>query len=148
MSAEESTKITTNPIDSQVENHNFFCRLREPPRLRTFEDHAQAIIGLPLDAVQLLLRSKLPQCEVRNENPAAAAIIKTLHDLRFWEPLVMLGLANSFRRHRQALEDDRGLLLQYRPSEDRTELSNAWTATFNMLNDSLPPATKTNQQAA
>ncbi len=148
MSTQESPNQVSNSPETSVDNTSFFSRLREPPRLRGFEEHALAVIGLPLDAVQLLMRSKLPPSELRENNQAAAAIIKTLHDLRFWEPLVMLGLANSFKRHRQALEDDRILLQQHRPGEDRAELRKAWNAAFSLLNDALPPVSKNKQKAA
>jgi len=148
MSTQETHNQASNNPETSVDNTSFFSRLREPPRLRSFEEHAQAIIGLPLDAVQLLMRSKLPPSEIRKNNQAAAAIIKTLHDLRFWEPLVMLGLANSFKRHRQALENDRELLEQHRPGEDRPELRKSWNAAVNMLNDALMPEAAKNQQAA
>jgi len=148
MSTQEYPNQASNSPETSVDNTSFFSRLREPPRLRSFDEHTQAIIGLPLDAVQLLMRSKLPPNEIRKNNQAAAAIIKTLHDLRFWEPLVMLGLANSFKRHRQALEDDRKLLEDHRPTEDRAELRKSWNAAFNMLNDAIPPVNKKSQQAA
>ncbi len=145
-----SANTQANPaaIPSQEENNSFFSRLHEPPRLRSFEEHTQAITGLPLDAVQLLMRSKLPQKDVVNQLEAAAAIVKTLHDLRFWEPLVMLGLANSFKRHRQALEDDRVLLENNRPSATSPSLMDAWQQAVRSLNDSLPPISDQNRQAA
>jgi hypothetical protein len=146
MSANNQAKSAAIP--SQEENNSFFSRLREPPRLRSFEEHTHAITGLPLDAVQLLMRSKLPQKEVVSQLETAGAIIKTLHDLRFWEPLVMLGLANSFKRHRQALEDDRLLLENNRPSDASPSLVEAWQQAVKALNDSLPPVSDQTRQAA
>ncbi len=142
------TQANSAAVLSQEENNSFFSRLREPPRLRSFEEHTQAITGLPLDAVQLLMRSKLPQKDVVNQLEAAGAIVKTLHDLRFWEPLVMLGLANSFKRHRQALEDDRVLLENNRPSTAIPSLVEAWQQAVKALNDSLPPVSDQGRMAA
>ena len=143
-----NTQAKSAAVPSQEENNSFFSRLREPPRLRSFEEHTQAITGLPLDAVQLLMRSKLPQKEVASQLEAAAAIVKTMHDLRFWEPLVMLGLANSFKRHRQALEDDRVLLEDNQPSNASPSLVDAWQQAVNALNDSLPPISDQERKAA
>jgi hypothetical protein len=146
MSANNQAKSAEIP--SQEENNSFFSRLREPPRLRSFKEHTQAITGLPLDAVQLLMRSKLPQKDVVHQLEAAAAIVKTQHDLRFWEPLVMLGLANSFKRHRQALEDDRVFLEDNQPSSASPSLVEAWQQAVNALNDALPPVSNQGRQAA
>ena len=42
---------------------DFFGPLRETPRMRSFEEHKDALYGLPTDAVQLYLRSELMQDE-------------------------------------------------------------------------------------
>ena len=132
---------------SGSEKNNFFSRLKEAPRLRSFNEHVAAVHGMPLDAVQLLLRSKLPRKELRGNRMTAAAIVKTLHDLRFWEPLVAMGLSNSFKLHQKALEDDQSFLALHEPSADNPELLAIWTYTLDTLKKNLP-APKGTRQAA
>lgn len=126
-----------DPYDAALpEGKNaYFQRLREPARLRSFEEHVEAISGLPLDSVQLLFRSELPEGEDLIE--VAAAIVKTEHDLHFWEPLALLGISQSFRLHRKALQDDLVLIQANRPPADRVALLAAWTTTSRRLKKTL-----------
>lgn len=118
----------------------YFQRLREPARLRSFEDHVEGISGLPLDSVQLLFRSELPENELKGMNHVAAAIVKTEHDLHFWEPLEALGISQSFRLHRQALQEDLGLIQANCPPVDRVALHAAWTRTSLRLKKAIEAA--------
>jgi len=119
------------------EKDTYFQRLREPARLRSFEEHVEGISGLPLDSVQLLFRSELPEHEAEGLTEIAAAIVKTEHDLHFWEPLEILGISQSFRLHRQALQDDLGLIQANRPPADRVALLAAWTKTSDRLKKAI-----------
>ena len=112
--------------DPSSSDEDFFGRLREQPRLRSFEEHLDGVIGLPLDAVQLLMRSELPEDELPGQERPAAAILKTRHDLHFWEPLSTLGLSQSFRLHRKALESDLLHLKENQPPGSRPALYAAW----------------------
>jgi hypothetical protein len=142
-----NTVATSASRDLNAEKNSFFTRLREAPRIRSFNEHVAAVHGLPLDAVQLLLRSKLPRGELRGNRMTAAAIVKTLHDLRFWEPLVAMGLANSFKLHQKALEDDRAFLALHQPDTDNPELLAIWTHTLDALQQNLPSPTGSRQAA-
>jgi hypothetical protein len=115
----------------------YFQRLREPARLRSFEEHVEAISGLPLDSVQLLFRSELPENEIEDMHEVAAAIVKTEHDLHFWEPLELLGISKSFRLHQKALQDDLVFIQANRPPADRVALLAAWAKTSDRLKKTL-----------
>jgi hypothetical protein len=118
----------------------YYQRLREPARLRSFKDHVEGISGLPLDAIQLLFRSELPENELLGMKKVAAAIVKTEHDLHFWEPLEALGISRSFRLHRQALQEDLGLIQANCPPADRVALHAAWKRTFHRLEKAIEAA--------
>jgi hypothetical protein len=115
----------------------YFKRLREPARLRSFEEHTEGITGLPLDAVQLLFRSELPADEIEQHQSAAAAVIKAQHDLHFWEPLETLGISQSFHLHRKALENDLEIIQANRPPLESAVLHAAWTKSVNRLKKAL-----------
>ena len=123
--------------DSSGSDEDFFGRLREQPRLRNFEEHLEGVTGLPLDAVQLLMRSELPEEELPGQERPAAAILKTRHDLHFWEPLSTLGLSQSFRLHRKALESDRIHLTENQPPASRPALYAAWEQVWTRLEKAL-----------
>ena len=143
----QNTATKTGHHALGAEKNSFFSRLREAPRLRSFNEHVAAVHGLPLDAVQLLLRSKLPRKELRGNRMTAAAIVKTLHDLRFWEPLVTMGLSNSFKLHQKALEEDRTFLALHEPGREHPELLAIWTHTVSALQKNLPSPEGTRQAA-
>jgi hypothetical protein len=115
----------------------YYKRLREPARLRSFEEHTEAIVGLPLDAVQLLFRSELPVDEIERHQSTAAAIIKAQHDLHFWEPLETLGISQSFHLHRKALEDDLEIIQANCPPVESAVLHAAWTKSVTRLKKAL-----------
>ena len=126
-----------DPAPSEEKNA-YFQRLREPARLRSFEEHVEGISGLPLDSVQLLFRSELPEAEGLTE--IAAAIVKTEHDLHFWEPLAILGISQSFRLHRKALQDDLALIQANRPPAGHVALRAAWAKTSARLQKAISAA--------
>ena len=115
---------------------HFLSRLREPARLRSWEEHVESINSLPLDSVQLLLRSELDEVEVERHPLVAAAIVKTRHDLHFWEPLATLGLTGSFKIHRDALLEDMELLKKH-CSPDSSGLIAAWGRAWEELSRTL-----------
>jgi len=120
----------------------FFSRLREPARLRNWEEHTIAISGLPLDSIHLLLKSELPENEVEEFPKVAAAIVKTRHDLHFWEPLAALGLTGSFKRHKEALKVDMALLREHCPEQGCPGLLHAWGKAWEELSRTLAKEAK------
>ena len=126
--------------DPSTKEQAFFVRLRELPRLRSLEEHIDGIDGLPLDAVQLLLRSEFPSDELARHPKIAATIIKAQHDLHFWEPLETLGLSQSFHLHRQALQADAALIKANRPPLESAALRAAWKNCSRRLQKALQGA--------
>ena len=116
---------------------NFFGPLREAPRMRSFDEHKDALYGLPTDSVQLYLRSELMQDEFPTNDDMAAAIIKARHDIHLWIPLKKLGLSRSFLRHREALEHDLELMKRTCTKHVSTSLKSSWQQTWNQLNEAL-----------
>lgn len=116
---------------------DFFGPLRGTPRMRSFEEHKDALYGLPTDAVQLYLRSELMQDEFPSDDDMAAAIIKTRHDIHLWIPLKKLGLSRSFLRHREALEHDLELMKRTCVKNVSPSLKSFWQDTWNQLNAAL-----------
>lgn len=116
---------------------DFFGPLRQTPRMRSFEEHKEALYGLPTDAVQLYLRSELMQDEFPTNDDMAAAIIKTRHDIHLWIPLKRLGLSRSFLRHREALENDLELMKRTCTKNVSPSLKGFWQDTWNQLNEAL-----------
>ncbi len=133
----KSTEQANKDIDAP-----FFSRLREPARLRSWEDHTRAILGLPLDSIHLLLKSELPENEVELYPNVAASIVKTRHDLHFWEPLAALGLTGSFKRHKEALKTDMTLLREHCPEQDCPGLLHAWGKAWEELSRTLAKEAK------
>jgi len=115
------------------------------PRLHTFEMHfAHLFCAEALDTNQEELRQPFRAQEAQQTEPwnvweqrAIAAIIKTRCDILLWEPLVLLGVANSFNRHRAALEEDRQLLLRNNPTN--AFIKQEWSKVFNQISDAIPP---------
>ena len=121
----------------ETDSDPFFGRLRQLPKMRSFSEHQEALTGLPLDAVQLFLRSEIPEEFFLTEKKAAAAILKTRHDLHFWEPLESLGISQSFHLHRKALEEDSELLKKHSPKMDGRALQSIWLQTSRRLEKAL-----------
>ena len=97
------------------------------PRIRSFKDHLGSIDGQPLDHIQASIRKDWTlnsSCLSKNKK-AAAALLKTEHDLHFWETLELLGISASFHQHRSALEKDQQLLKDHLPKVDAHALQEA-----------------------
>ena len=143
-SLSDQSSITLAPTEGANRDNKapFLSRLREPARLRCWDDHTKAISGLPLDSIHLLLKSELPEDEIELQPKVAAAIIKTRHDLHFWEPLATLGLTSSFKLHKEALQEDMALLRENCPSQDCPGLLHAWGKAWEELSRSLAKETK------
>lgn len=116
---------------------DFFGPLRETPRMRSFEEHKNALFGLPTDAVQLYLRSELMQEEFPADDDMAAAILKARHDIHLWMPLKKLGLSRSFLLHREALEEDLELMKRTCSKNVGASLKEAWQETWKDLTAAL-----------
>lgn len=139
---QSSLVITPSEEVNRASDAPFFSRLREPARLRGWEDHTRAIIGLPLDSIHLLLKSELPESEIESHPKVAASIVKTRHDLHFWEPLAVLGLTGSFKRHKEALQTDMALLREHCPPQNCPGLLHAWGKAWEELSRTLAKEAK------
>ena len=126
-----------SPSSDEAEADPFYGRLRQLPKMRSFAEHQEALEGLPLDAVQLFLRSEIPEDAIASQKKATAAILKTRHDLHFWEPLESLGICQSFHLHRKALEEDCELLKRHPPTQDGHALQSLWLQTSRRLEKAL-----------
>jgi hypothetical protein len=141
--ADQSSLVAT-PLEEVRRDSDapFFSRLREPARLRSWEEHVIAISGLPLDSIHLLLKSELPENEIEMYPKVAASIIKTRHDLHFWEPLAALGLTGSFKLHKEALNVDMALMRKHCPEQDCPGLLHAWGKAWEELSRTLAKEAK------
>ena len=111
------------------------CDLTDEQSLHTLAAHRMALTGPPLDAVQMLLRSQVPQADRAATPDCVASVIKAHHDLRFWDPL--LG-EPGFTGHVSDFLEDLGLLRTHRPPADRTTLWALWKDAHDQVLALLP----------
>ena len=97
------------------------------PRIRSYKDHLDSIDGQPLDHIQASIRKDwaLNSSCISKNKKATAVLLKTQHDLHFWETLQILGISASFHQHRSALEKDQQLLKDHLPKSDARALQEA-----------------------
>ena len=97
----------------------------EALRILSYKEHIERLKHDDFDSIQSALVANWDPT-IDRSTEAAAVLLKAEHDLHFWEPLQLLGISDSFRLHRRALEEDRELLSQPLPSSDEHALQAAW----------------------
>ncbi len=110
----------------------------EVGQMYSYQEHLDALHSAPLDETYRRLRGRIQDSEIRGHEQVAAAVIKAHHDLRFWRPLLELGIQGVFTGHFTDLKNDVKLLELHRPSVTNKVLREGWLSARSMLQSYLP----------
>ena len=127
---------STVALSPHSSTHRSLKTQEEELRIRSLKEHTKRLENREFDSIQSNLVAKWDPAILQNQD-AAAILLKTEHDLHFWEPLQILGISESFRLHRRALEEDQKLLNQPLPNSDEPALQAIWEQVLDRLQQAL-----------